>query len=238
MDTIESTAEPVGSDGATSSPDTSAPVDAQTAEPSEVVSANEGGETGTPEKLFAGKYTSPEELEKAYANLEGKLGELGQKAAVADLIQEKYGMTPEQLRDTIEAEEEARMAAAIQQNPGLAAFQEVQKLQNQLALKEEEGKLDAFLRENPEYAPQRDKILKLGLNLERDKDYAEIAREYFGEVRAQGQRDAYSKIETKRNTQATGTTSMPARKPDLSQLSVAELEALLPHADVSDRPVR
>jgi len=241
MDTIETTAEPVGSDGATSSPDTSTQVDTLPVESPEVVSANESGETEAPEVLLAGKYKSQEELERGYKELEGKLGDLGQKASVADLLQEKYGITPEQLRQTIDAEEQARLDQAIQENPGLAAYKEVQKLQQELALRDEERELDSFLQKNPEYTPQRDKILKLGLSSEQDKTYEEIAREWFGESRAQGQKDAYKKIEVKQNTQATGVSSVPKRQisvEDLKNMSSAEIEAIMPHADISDRPVR
>lgn len=242
MDTIENNAGPVGEAGATVSPDTLAEVDTQTVAPEAAVS--DGGSDQAPEAsepLLAGKYKSPEELENAYKELEGKLGSLGQKAAVADLIQEKYGMTPEQLRQTIEAEEQARLDQELQTNPAGFALREVQTLKQQLALKEVESELDAYLRENPESAANRDKILKLALGDERDKSFADIDREWFGATRAQGQQDAYKKIEVKQKTQATGTTSVPKRQfsaDDFKNMSVAEMEALLPHADVSDRPVR
>lgn len=241
MDTIETTAEPVGSDGATSSPDTSTQVDTQTVESPEVVSANESVDTGTPEVLLAGKYKSPEELENAYKELEGKLGELGQKAKVADLIQEKYGMTPDQLRQTIEAEEQARLEQEYATNPAGFALREVQELKNQLAFKEEEGKLNSFIAENPDYAPFKDKLFNLYINVEKDKDLSTIANDYFGQAIAVGQRGAYNKIETKLRTQATGVSSVPKRQfsqADYANMSVAEMEAILPHADISDRPVR
>lgn len=235
MDTIETEA-PVGSDGATSSPDT-AEVDTQTAEPTESVSDGEAGETEQT-VLLAGKYKNVEELEKAHKELEGKLGSLGQRAKVADILQEKYGMTPEQFQETIDAEDQARMERAIQDNPGLAAFQEVQSLKQQLALRDEEKELDSFLSKNPEYTPQRDKILKLGLSSEKDKTYEEIAREWFGETRAQGQQDAYKKIETKTKTQVTGTKSTPNRgftEAEKDAMSAEELAKILPHYDSSQR---
>ena len=73
MDTIETT-EPVGSDGATSSPDTSA-TDTQPSESTDSVSDGEVVDEGTPEVKYAGKYKSPEELEKAYLEAQSKLGE-------------------------------------------------------------------------------------------------------------------------------------------------------------------
>lgn len=238
MDTIETTAEPVGSDGATSSPDTSAQVDAQTAESPEVVSANEGGEAEAPEVLLAGKYKSPEELEKAHKELEGKLGQLGQKAKIADLIQEKYGMTPEQFQATLEAEEQARLEAEYANNPAGYALKEVQSLKQELALKEEEVKLNSFIQANPKYAPFKDKIFEIGLSIQRDKGYDEIAKDWFGEAIAEGQKGAYKKIEVKKMGQSTSVTSTPKKQfseDDLKGLSSAEMEALLPHADISGR---
>lgn len=229
MDTTATTTEPVGSDGATSSPDTSSS-DTQTAEPTQSVSDGQEADAGQTETLLAGKYKSPEELENAYKELEGKLGTLGQRAKVADLIQEKYGMTPEQFQATIDAEEEARMAQAIQQNPGLAAYQEVQKLQQQLALKEEEGKLNSFLAENPEYVPFKDKLFNLYLNVEKDKELGDIANDYFGQAIAKGQQDAYKKIEVKKNTQTTGVVSTPKKGvtlEDMKGMTAAEMRAVL-----------
>ena len=238
MDTLEEPIEPAGSDDVTSSPDTSV-AETQPSEPSENVDGGTEANEGAPESLLAGKYKSPEELEKAYKDLESKLGTLGQRAKVADLIQEKYGMTPDQFQATLDAEEQAHLEQEYATNPGGAALREVQNLKQQLALRDEEKELDSFLSKNPEYAPQRDKILKLGLNLEKDKTYEEIASEYFGSTRAQGQQDAYKKIDAKKKTQTTGTQSAPSKRfseADLQGMTAAEMEALLPHADTSHRP--
>lgn len=239
MDTIETTAEPVGSDGATSSPDTSAQVDAQPAESSDVASANEGGEAEAPKVLLAGKYEKPEELEKAYKELEGKLGGLGQKAKIADMIQEKYGMTPEQFQATLEAEEQARLEQEYATNPAGYALREVQELKSQLALKEEEGKLNSFIQSNPEYEQFKDDIMEFGfLPKYRNMSYEDIAREKFGKAIAVGQTGAYKKIEAKKMGQQTSVTSTPKKQiseADMRSLSSTELEALLPHADTSGR---
>lgn len=228
MDTPTDTAEPVGSDGATSSPDTSSS-ETQTVEPTDAVSDGQEGEAAQNE-LLAGKYKSPEDLVNAYKELEGKLGTLGQRAKVADIIQEKYGMTPEQFEETIEAEEQTRIQQAIQENPGLAAYQEVQKLQQQLAYKEEEGKLNTFLAENPAYVPFKDKLFNLYLNVEKDKELSEIANDYFGQAIAKGQQDAYKKIEVKKNTQTTGVVSTPKKGitlEDMEGMTAAEMRAVL-----------
>ena len=238
MDTLEEPIEPAGSDDVTSSPDTSV-AETQPSEPSENVDGGTEVNEGAPEVLLAGKYKSPEDLEKAYKDLESKLGTLGQRAKVADAIQEKYGMTPEQFQATLEAEEQARLEQEYATNPAGYALREVQELKSQLALRDEERELDSFLSKNPEYAPQRDKILKLGLNLEKDKTYEEIASEYFGSTRAQGQQDAYKKIEAKKMTQTTGTLSAPQKRlsdADFENMTAAEMEAILPHADTSHRP--
>jgi len=237
MDTIENS-EPVGGEDVTSSQDTSQENDTQPVEET-TDATNEAEVVEETEKVkLAGKYETPEELEKAYKELESKLGEQGQKSELVNKLEKQTGMNSQEISDFIERQEQEKMAQQIQDNPGAAAYQEVQTLKQQLALNNEEKELDSFLKENPEYAPQRDKILKLGLNLERDKSYADIAKEYFGETRAQGQQDAYKKIDQKQKTQATGVLSTPAKKfteDDMANMTAAEMEAILPKADISNR---
>lgn len=236
MDTLEPSTGPVEAAGATAAQDTPAQVETQTSAPGTVVSDNtsDSPEGQASQTLLAGKYSSPQELEKAYLEAQKKISEQGQKAAVADLLQEKYGVSPEQLRATIEAQEQQALYEQMQQNPGLYAAERVQRLEQQLALQNEEKELDGFLHKNPEYAPFKDKILNLGLNLERDKTYEEIARDYFGQARATGQQDAYKKIEQKVMQQPTGVTSVPKKQfglEDMKRMSARELEAILPHSD-------
>lgn len=239
MDTIEEPMEPAGSDDVTSSPDTSL-ADTQPSETSgNVDGGTEGDGVASEAPKYAGKYKTPEELEKGYLEAQKKISEVGQKASVADLIQEKYGITADEFRRRIEAEEQARQEEEYRTNPAGAALREAQAVKQELALMKEEKELDSFLSKNPEYAPVRDKILKLAFTSEQDKPYEEIAREWFGETRALGQQDAYKKIDAKVRTQATGTQSAPSRRltdADFENMTAAEMEAVLPHADTSYRP--
>lgn len=233
MDTNE-TQEPVGGQDVSSSQDTSNDI-AQPTQTEEVVDGNQSEEVGEASELLAGKYKTQDELIKAHQELERKLGEQGQKAELANLIEKQTGMTHQQIKEMLARQEQQRMEQAIQENPGLAAFQEVQSLKSQLALQAEEKELDSFLQseEGKPYTNFRDKIFNLGLKLETDKSYADIAREYFGQSRAQGQQDAYRKIETKLNTQATASVSSPQRKfsaDDMKNMSVAEMETFLNRA--------
>ena len=243
MDTIETTAEPVGSDGATSSPDTSAQVDTQTAEPSEVVSANEEEEAGKAPELLAGKYKSQEELVTAYKELEGKLGTLGQKASVADLIQEKYGLTPDQLRNTIEQQEAEAQRQRYAGNPLAPVLDEVQSLRQIVERQEAEkaemavnNEIDGFLQKNEVYAPVKEQLKRLaltegiGYGPNGERPIEEIANEYFGKAIASGQQGAYKKIEVKKNTQTTGVVSTPKKGitiDDMKNMSAAEMRAVL-----------
>jgi hypothetical protein len=238
MDTIENEA-PVGEAGATASPDT-ASQDTQTAEVTEETVSDGDAETQAEEALLAGKYKSPQELEKAYKELESKLGETGQKAELVNLLEKNTGMTAQQIKDAIANQEKQRLNQEYQSNPQAYTLSKVQELEGKLALQAEERELDKFLQseEGKAYESFRDKILNLGLKLETGKTYAEIAKEYFGESRAQGQKDAYKKIETKKNTQATGAMSQPKRKlteEDMDNMTAAELEKVLPWADTSNR---
>lgn len=234
----DETIEPVGGQDVSSSQDTSMDI-AQPTESNEVVDGNESDEVGEAPTLLAGKYKSPEELEKAYNELQGKLGEQGRKAELANLLEQQTGMNTDQIKDYLAQQRNFQYQQQVQENPGLAAFQEVQSLKQQLALQAEQKELDSFLssEEGKPYQGFKDKILNLGLNLERGKSYGDIARDYFGQAIAQGQQSAYKKIDTKVMTQATGVSqSAPKGKitaEDLQNMSVAELEAILPKANIS-----
>lgn len=240
MDTLEQET-PVGEAGATASPDTVSD-ETQPVESADSVSDGQVEETGSAsETLLAGKYKSPQELEKAYLEAQKAIGESSRKAELANLLEKQTGMNADQLKEALTRQEQQRMEQAIAENPGLAAYQEVQNLKAQLALQNEEKELNDFIssEEGKAYQPFKDKILKLGLNLEKDKSYADIAREYFGEARATGQQDAYKKIETKKMTQATGASqSAPKSRlapEDMDKMSADELATVLPWADTSDR---
>lgn len=243
MDTIENNAEPVGSDGATSSPDTSAQVDTQPSAPESTVSdANTETTEGTaPETLLADKFKSPQELEKAYKSLEGKLGELGQKAKAADLLQEKFGITPEELAERIanqEAEERQRRYAG---NPLLPVLDKVSALEQKLQEQEQEKammavekEIDGYLKENPAYAPFKDELQQLaltqgiGFNADGEVPIDELANKFFGKAIASGQQSAYKKIEVKKNTQTTGVVSTPKKglsPEDIAKMTSAEYAA-------------
>lgn len=196
---------------------------------------------------FKGK--APEDIYKAYKEAEKLTGQLSQKAQIANLIEEKYGVTPERLKAQIEQQELEAQRQRYADNPLAPIVDEVHNLKQQLeaqsqekALMQVESELDSFIKENPAYEGQRDKIKKLaltpgiGYDPETGEDIAtfdDIAREYFGEVRAQGQQDAYNKIETKILTQTTGASSSPQRKfspEDMKNMSAREMEAILPRA--------
>jgi hypothetical protein len=237
MDTIENTEAPAGDEGATSSLDTASQVDTQPSETEPIVSDEK---TVEEEKaLLAGKYKTPEELEKGYKELESKLGRRDEHSELVKMLEEQSGMSPSQIKDYIAKQKAQALQAQYQANPELYTAQKIQELEGKIALQAEERELDKFLEKNPGYSPHREKILKLGLNLEKDKTYDEIAREYFGEARAQGQQDAYKKIETKNMTQATSASQAAPKsrltEEDMDKMSAAELEAVLPWADVSHR---
>lgn len=193
---------------------------------------------------FKGK--TSDDIYKAYQEAEKAIGQVSQKAEIANLIEEKYGLTPEQFKAQVERIERAEKQQLYANNPLAPIVDEVETLKQKLteqeqksALLNEERTLDKFLSGNPEYSPFRDKILKLALNLEQDRPYEDIAKEYFGESIAQGQRDAYKKIDTKRMTQATGASQSSPKGgltlEDTDNMTAADMEKILPWADVSHR---
>jgi len=168
-------------------------------------------EAGNAEPLLAGKYKTVEELEKAYGEIQKTTGQLSQKAELANMLERSTGMNAQQISEYILQQEIAQQQQQYQENPVPYLAQELQGMKAQLALKDEQAKLDTFISTNPEYEPFKDKILNLGLNLEKNKDYSDIAREYFGQAIAHGQQSAYKKIDTKVMTQATGASQAPLK---------------------------
>ena len=240
MDTNEPI-EPEGGQDVSSSQDTSSDV-AQPTDSENIVDGNQSEEVGEA-SLLAGKYKTPEELEKAYNELQTKLGEQGQKAELVNLIEQRTGKTRQQIKAEMAQLEQARIAQAYQDNPGGMALQEVQQLKSQLALQAEEKELDNFLSsdEGKCYSARRAELQEAAFHMPsmRDKPYAEIATKLFGEARAQGQQDAYKRIEQKQNTQATGVSQAPPKGKltvdDLKSMSTKEMESVLPWADTSQR---
>jgi len=237
MDTIEQET-PIGVEGATSSQDT-ASNDTQPAESNESVSDSNVDEAGEAPQLLAGKYKNPQELEKAYQELQSKLGEVGQKAELANLLEKQTGMNHQQIKDYLAQQQQQQFLQQQQADPVGYLMQKQQQLESQLALQTEEKELDKFLQENKDYVPFKEKIFDLGLNLyngnvKPEKSYADIAREYFGDARAQGQQDAYKKIDKKIMTQTTsvskGTPKGKITLDELKGMTAAEQAAILPHA--------
>jgi len=242
MDTIETQVSPVEEAGATASPDTES-YDTQTAEPDDSVSDGQSEEAGQAPELLAGKYKTPQELEKAYQELHSKLGEVGRKAEIANLIEKQTGMNADRIKEVLSQQERDQQQRMVQENPGLYSLQKVQALEEQLAIQSEERELDKFLssEEGKVYQEFREDIRDFAFMPKyHGKSYAEIASEKFGRAIAQGQQGAYKKIEQKIGTQATGVSqSSPKTRltpEDMDKMTAAELEAILPHADISNRP--
>jgi len=250
MDNIEQSSGPVGAEGATSSQDNSAD-DTQAVESSEETSQGvsdvqeaeqEAVQAPNPwdtDPRFKGK--TPDEMFKIVQEVDRYKGTLGRKAKIADLIEQKYGITPEQLEAQIEQQEVARQKQLYANNPLAPIVDEVQQLKQKIAQQEQkealqlqEKELDKFLKDNPDYTGSRDKILKLaltpgiGFNPETGEEtsFEDLANEWIGTVRAQGQQDAYKKIDVKKQTQQTQPSSAPSRKVSQEDLETMPIEDL------------
>lgn len=237
MDNIE-TITPQGEADVTASSGQSEEVNAQPSESTQPVDGgevSEEGESAYPwesDEKFKGK--TPDDIYQAYKEAEKGLGQLSQKAQIANLLEEKYGITPEQLKAKIEQQEYQQIQERYAGNPLAPVLDKVNQLEQivlhqeqEKALQAEEKELDGFLRGNPDYQPVRDKLLELGLNEKyHDKSYEELAHEWFGQSRAQGQQDAYEKIETKKLTQTTKPTSAPKKKMTIEDMETMPIEDL------------
>jgi hypothetical protein len=182
---------------------------------------------------FKGK--TPDEMFKIVQEADKYKGQLSQKAKVADLLSQQFGLTPERMAQIAQERAEAQQAAHIQANPIAYVQNELQQVKQQLVIKDEEVKLDKFLAEKPQFADFRNEIKSLGFSVDRDKTWDQIAEKYFGRAIAKGQEAAYNQIDIKQKTQATGVSRGEVRTSltteDMSKMSVSELEAILPKAN-------
>jgi len=250
MDNIENET-PAGSDDVTSSPD-NVSVDTQ---PVESIETLDGGTVEEAElasnpwdndQKFKGK--TSEDVYKAYQEAEKLNGQLSQKAQLANRISEKYGATPEQVLAQMEEQELTAQRERYAGNPLAPLVDEVSQLkqfvqqqQQEKAMVAVEKELDSYLKENPDYELNRNQLKKLALTSGIGFDpttgsevpIGELATEYFGKTRAQGQQDAYKKIDTKQMTQTTGTRSTPQKSisvEDMKNMSTSEMETFLQRA--------
>lgn len=246
MDNLNTNTDPSGEAGATASQGQSDATETQLAEGTDEISqgvsdaqgmedGQEASEASNPwdnDPKFKGK--SAEDIYTAYREQEKVVGQVSQKAEIANLLEEKYGITPEQLKEQIEQQEYQERQERYAGNPLAPVLDEVKQLKNivlrqeqEKALQAEEKELDNFLKDNPDYQPFKDKILKLGLLDENhNRSYEELANEWFGQSRAQGQQDAYKKIETKKLTQATKPTSAPKKRITIEDMETMPIEDL------------
>lgn len=232
MDNIENSS-PLGDADVTASQgqleDNTQTPEAEDVSSNEETNQAEGEQVSNPwdnDPKFKGK--SSEDIYQAYQESQKVIGQNSQKAEVANLIEKKYGLTPEEFKAKIEAQDEQARQERYEADPQAEMKDKMQNLENTVARQEqqaaysaEEQVLDKFLasEEGKAYAPFKEKIFKLALGSEQEQSYEDIAREWFGESRSQGQNDAYNKIETKKMTQATGVSNKaPAGKPTLEQL--------------------
>ena len=130
MDNTENVT-PVGGEGATSSQD-NATVSTQPVETATPVSDGQPAEAGqapTPwdnDPRFKGK--TSEDIYKAYTESEKVIGQLSQKAQLANKLSEKYGVSPEQVLSQIEQQELKEKQEYYANNPLAPVLDEVNQL--------------------------------------------------------------------------------------------------------------
>lgn len=238
MDNLQNGADPTAVDTTTS--EGQSPQETQPVEAPETTGNGEGEESGVSEvqnpwdtdDRFKGK--TQEDIWKSYQELQKTMGSKNEEAEALRVLQENTGMTPSQIKQFFETRQEQAREQERVENPVGYLSEEINSLKSKLAYQEEEKSLNTFISEKPEFAPFKEKMMKLAMGLERDKTYEEIADEYFGSAISQGAQDAYKKIEQKVNTRVTGAGQSTPKKTltheDMENMSIEELEAILPHS--------
>jgi hypothetical protein len=255
MDNLETTEIPVGSDGATSSPDNIS-TETQTDEAPEAVSAPESAEAVTTypwEKDARFKGKTPEEMTEIISEADRYKGELSQKAEIIHNLEEHTGMSLTQIAEAASQQRINEQRQRYADNPLAPVLDEVNNLKQKIeaqeqekALAEVEKDIDTYIASNNVYAPFKDQIKQLALtegigfinrfnpitgqNEIVDVPTEDIALKFFGKAIAQGEQAAYKKIEVKKNTQTTGVVSTPKKGvtlDDMKNMSAAEMRAIL-----------
>lgn len=179
---------------------------------------------------FKGK--TPAEMFEIVREADKYKGQLSQKAKVADMLSQQFGLTPERMEQIAHERAISARQQEIAQNPVAAVYDRVQQLETQIQVKDEEVKLDKFLADKPQYSEFRDEIKNLGFSVDRDKTWDQIAEKYFGRAIVKGQEAAYRQLDIKQNTQATGVSRGDIKPSvtleDMQNMTAAELEAILP----------
>lgn len=178
---------------------------------------------------FKGK--TPDQMYEIVREADKYKGQLSQKAKVADMLSQQFGLTPERMEEIAQQRAYDAQQQQIQADPISAVYNELQEVKTQLVIKEEDSKLNSFLAEQPQYADFREEIKNLGFTVDRDKTWAEIADKYFGRAIVKGQEAAYKQLNVKQNTQATsvsrGDINRSVTLDEMQNMSAAELEAIL-----------
>jgi len=178
---------------------------------------------------FKGK--TPEQMFQIVQEADRYKGQLGQKAKLADQLSQQYGLTTERMEQITREQAENSRQRQIAANPVAAVYDKVQRLEQQLLIKEEETKLTEFLKDKPQYSEFRDEIKEIGFTVGRDKTWDQIADKYFGRAINQGREDAYRQTEVKQKTQATGVSRGDIKPSvtleDMKNMTAAEIEAVL-----------
>jgi hypothetical protein len=248
MDNLQETVDSTGAEGATSSQEQST-VETQPVENVEASSAAETEEAGSTQPWesdprFKGK--TADDVWKSYQEAQSLIGTKSQQAKVAELIEQKYGITADRFAQIVEQQGQAEKQQYYAENPLASVQEQVQSLQQQLALQEVNKQLDSFIGTNPSYAPFKDGLMEQALYnpMYANTPFEEIADKIYGQAIKHGQQSAYKMVEQKTNTQATGVSQSPPKgqitPEDLDAMSnserIAAMEAMYPHADTSSRP--
>lgn len=188
---------------------------------------------------FKGK--EAKDIWKAYQEAQGLMTKTSQKAKIADLLEQKYGISPDKLTKIIEQREADDKQRQIAENPVAHLGEEVMNIKQQLALEKEQLELEKFIASDTgkQFDGVKEKIFRAAMT---DPEYAEmsyedIANDLYGGVIKNARQEAYQKIETKQSTQSTGVSRAEAKEitlDDMKNMSSAELEAILPKGNASD----
>lgn len=156
--------------------------------PEEEKTSTSAPDKETAETLLAGKYKSPEELEKAYKEAEKKISELGseasrlrQKSALIDKVVEKYKEFGYSEEEALGELEKISQITPGEFSPEDMTERKLKKFERELLLTKREIEISKFLEKQPEAKHFEGELKELVARYP-DSSVDEIYHRFFGKA--------------------------------------------------------
>lgn len=178
---------------------------------SDTPSSDAAATTAAEEKLYAGKYKSAEELEKAYVESQKLIGDgdARKKAELLDKVASTYGVTHEQLEEQIAADAMKAEAEKLGVDPAqYAAMQSIANKANsetelELKMLRFDTQFESVTKEYPQLADQKETLRTL--SIQTGKSAEQLVSDLYSSVIEKTKEAAVQKLDEKVSNNPTAS---------------------------------